>query len=221
MTSIKEAGPDGPASFIEKLRPAAAHSPHRARLARLRAEKSSAQSPLSFVSPCRGKLRTLPCPSSPHANRLAGFARGPHRLPRTCRGKKRIKIDSRPAPGGAYKRFRHRRKPWRRANSFRPSMLIFGAPSGRQYGQVRFRRSVWWKSLGSPRKPGGSGFRGERSRSGMVETSPSAEARDMELAAARRAAVPFSGHGSRRCQLSGGGKSGIMGKNHERGKKPC
>ena len=44
---------------------------------------------------------------------------------------------------------------------------------------------------------------------------------DMELAAARRAAVPFSGHGSRRCQLSGGGKSGIMGKNHERGKKPC
>ena len=183
MTSIKEAGPDGPASFIEKLRPPASHSPQRAGFVRLWAEKCF--------------------------------------LPRTCRGKKRIKIDSRPAPGGAYKRFRHRRKPWRRANSFRPSMLIFGAPSGRQYGQVRFRRSVWWKSLGSPRKPGGSGFRGERSRSGMVELSPSAEARDMELAAARRAAVPFSGHGSRRCQLSGGGKSGIMGKNHKRGKEPC
>ena len=99
-------------------------------LARLGAEKSSAQSPLSFVSPCRGKLRTLPCPSSPHANRLAGFARGPHRLPRTCRGKKRIRPYSRPRARWRVQGFRHRRKPWRRANSFRPSRLIFGAPGG-------------------------------------------------------------------------------------------
>ena len=99
-------------------------------IARLGAEKSSAQSPLSFVSPCRGKLRTLPCASSPHANRLAGFARGPIDCHAHVAAKNGLDLIRAPAPGGAYKRFRHRRKPWRRANSFRPSRLIFGAPGG-------------------------------------------------------------------------------------------
>ncbi len=43
----------------------------------------------------RRKLRPLPCPSSPHANRLAGFARGPHSSRRTCRREKRISLYSR------------------------------------------------------------------------------------------------------------------------------
>ena len=38
---------------------------------------SSSQSPLNSVSGCRRKLRSLPCSSSPHWNRSAGFQRGP------------------------------------------------------------------------------------------------------------------------------------------------
>ena len=42
---------------------------------------TSEQSPLNSVSAWRRKLRSLPCSSSPHANRFAGFARGPHSTP--------------------------------------------------------------------------------------------------------------------------------------------
>ena len=38
---------------------------------------SSSQSPLGSISAWRRKLRPLPCSSSPHRNRSAGFLRGP------------------------------------------------------------------------------------------------------------------------------------------------
>ena len=39
--------------------------------------RTSSQSPLTFVSALRRKLRSLPCSSFPHATRFAGLARGP------------------------------------------------------------------------------------------------------------------------------------------------
>src|SRR5699024_2493362 len=60
------------------------------------AVRSSSQSPLCSVSALRRKLHTLPCSSSPHENRYAGFPWGPQQLPAQPDTRKRLSGSTEP-----------------------------------------------------------------------------------------------------------------------------